>query len=99
MSNEQVVRDFCSAWRRRDLDEIMSYFTPDAVYHNVPTDPKVGTAEIRAIFAATRRCWTRGCGSTISHTRRSPSPGTSSGTTWSGTSSRATSRCTPAWTP
>ncbi len=49
---EQVVRDFCGAWVRRDLDEIMSYFTPDAVYHNVPTDPKTGTAEIRAIFEA-----------------------------------------------
>ncbi len=51
-SNEQVVRDFCGAWLRRDLDELMSYFTPDAVYHNVPTDPKVGTAEIRGIFGA-----------------------------------------------
>lgn len=50
--NERVVRDFCAAWLRRDLDELVSYFTPDAVYHNVPTDPKVGTAEIREFFAA-----------------------------------------------
>jgi hypothetical protein len=28
----EVVRDFCAAWSRLDLDELLAYFTEDAVY-------------------------------------------------------------------
>ncbi len=48
---EQIVRDFLGAWPRRDLDELMSFFAKDAVYHNVPVAPCVGTAAIRDTFA------------------------------------------------
>jgi limonene-1,2-epoxide hydrolase len=48
---ETVVRDFLAAWPRRDLDELMSFFAPDAVYHNVPVAPCVGGAAIRETFA------------------------------------------------
>jgi limonene-1,2-epoxide hydrolase len=48
---EQLVRDFLGAWPRRDLDELMSFFAPDAVYHNVPVAPCGGAAAIREIFA------------------------------------------------
>ena len=44
---EVIVREFCDAWSRSDLDEIMSYFAADAVYHNIPMDPVVGTDAIR----------------------------------------------------
>jgi limonene-1,2-epoxide hydrolase len=50
-SPETLVRDFLGAWPRRDLDELMSFFAPDAVYHNVPVAPCVGAAAIRATFA------------------------------------------------
>jgi limonene-1,2-epoxide hydrolase len=44
---EDVVTRFCDAWSRRDVDELLSFFTPDAVYHNVPIDPAVGHDAIR----------------------------------------------------
>jgi limonene-1,2-epoxide hydrolase len=47
----QLVRDFLGAWPRRDLNELMSFFAPDAVYHNVPVAPCVGAAAIRDTFA------------------------------------------------
>jgi limonene-1,2-epoxide hydrolase len=51
VSPETIVRDFCGAWPRRDLDELMSFFAPDAVYHNVPVAPCIGTAAIRETFS------------------------------------------------
>ena len=50
-SAEAVVRAFCAAWERVDIDEIISFFTADAVYHNIPVDPVVGTDAIRAMMA------------------------------------------------
>ena len=47
---EVIVREFCDAWSRSDLDEIMSYFAADAVYHNIPMDPVVGTDAIRTFI-------------------------------------------------
>jgi limonene-1,2-epoxide hydrolase len=51
MSDEQpidVVRRFCDAWARQDLDEIIAFFSDDAVYHNIPLAPVVGPEQIRA---------------------------------------------------
>jgi len=45
--SERVVNDFCQAWERRNLDEIMAYFTEDAVYHNIPMPPAKGKDAIR----------------------------------------------------
>ena len=44
----EVVRRFCAAWGAGDLDVIMSFFTDDAVYHNIPVDPVRGTDAIRS---------------------------------------------------
>ena len=44
----EIVADFCAAWTRLDLDELLGYFTPDAVYHNIPVAPVVGVDAIRA---------------------------------------------------
>lgn len=51
VSPEQVVKDFCAAWSRLDIDELMTYFTEDAVYHNMPMDPAVGHDAIRAVMS------------------------------------------------
>jgi limonene-1,2-epoxide hydrolase len=51
MSPEQIVRDFCAAVPRRDLQEILRFFAPDAVYHNIPFDPVEGHAAIEATLA------------------------------------------------
>jgi limonene-1,2-epoxide hydrolase len=51
MTDEQpidVVRRFCAAWARKDLDEITAFFSDDAVYHNIPLEPVVGPEQIRA---------------------------------------------------
>ncbi len=51
MTDEQpidVVRRFCDAWSRMDLDELMAFFSEGAVYHNIPLAPVVGPEQIRA---------------------------------------------------
>jgi limonene-1,2-epoxide hydrolase len=50
-ASKQLVTDFLNSWEGRDIDHICSFFTPDAVYHNVPVAPIKGIAGIREIFA------------------------------------------------
>jgi limonene-1,2-epoxide hydrolase len=52
LDNEQIILDFLAAWPRANVDELMSYFAPDAVYHNVPVAPIQGADRIREIFQA-----------------------------------------------
>jgi limonene-1,2-epoxide hydrolase len=47
---ETIVRDFCAAFRRKNVDEILAFFAADAVYHNMPIDPVRGTDAIRAVL-------------------------------------------------
>ena len=47
---ETVVRDFCAAWSRRDIAELLGYFTDDAVYHNIPLAPVSGKDGIREVL-------------------------------------------------
>ena len=49
-TSAQIVADFCAAWGRRDIDELLGFFTEDAVYHNIPTDPAKGHDAIRAVM-------------------------------------------------
>ena len=45
-NNLETVRRFCEAFSRRDPDEILNFFTDDAVYHNIPLAPLTGREEI-----------------------------------------------------
>lgn len=47
MTPEEVVRAELDAWSRLDVDEIMSYFTADAVWDNVPFGPVSSSSAIR----------------------------------------------------
>jgi limonene-1,2-epoxide hydrolase len=47
---EKVVNDFCKAWTRRNIDEIIGFFTDDAVYHNIPMELVKGTAAIKGLI-------------------------------------------------
>jgi limonene-1,2-epoxide hydrolase len=47
--NEKIVTDFCQAWSRMKLEEILGFMTEDAVYHNIPMAPAKGRAAIRAV--------------------------------------------------
>jgi len=49
-TSEDVVRRFCEAFARRDVDEILGFFTDDATYHNIPMEPAVGLDAIRALL-------------------------------------------------
>ncbi len=49
---EQVVMGFLAAWERGDIDELMDFFAPDAVYHNIPVPAVRGAPAIRAAFLA-----------------------------------------------
>lgn len=49
---KKLVSDFLHSWGGRDIDKIMGYFAPDAVYHNVPVAPIRGEKAIREIFEA-----------------------------------------------
>lgn len=49
-NNEQIVRDFIAAFGRLNVDEIMSFFTEDGVYHNIPWPPATGRAEVRKVI-------------------------------------------------
>jgi limonene-1,2-epoxide hydrolase len=48
--NERLVRDFCVAWKRRNINELLGYFADDAIYHNMPMQPVQGRDGIRQIF-------------------------------------------------
>ena len=46
--NSAIIDRFVAAWAKLDIDEIMSFFTPDAVYTNIPIEPpNEGTEAIR----------------------------------------------------
>ncbi len=47
---ERVVTEFCNAWPRKNIDELLGFFTDDAVYHNIPMEPARGKAAIRAVI-------------------------------------------------
>ena len=37
--NTDLVDRFVAAWKKLDVDEIMGFFSDDAVYTNIPIDP------------------------------------------------------------
>jgi len=45
---EKIVTEFCNAWPRKNIDELLGFFTDDAVYHNMPFEPARGKDAIRA---------------------------------------------------
>ena len=42
--------ELCEAWSRREIDEILDYFTKDAVYHNIPMPAVEGHEGIRNVL-------------------------------------------------
>ncbi len=46
MEPEAVVRAFCEAFARQDVEELLGFFAEDAVYHNIPFEPAVGREAI-----------------------------------------------------
>ena len=49
-NNEQIIRDFIAAWSRLDVDELVSYFTPDGTYYNMPARPVSGHEDLKTFI-------------------------------------------------
>ena len=47
---EKVVTEFCNAWPRKNIEELLAFFTDDAVYHNIPLDSAKGKEAIRSVI-------------------------------------------------
>ncbi len=48
--NTGITSEFTAAWKARDVEKIMSFFTPDCLYHNIPMEPLRGTEAIRGLI-------------------------------------------------
>lgn len=48
--NIETIRAFVDAWSRLDVDELVSYFTEDGVYHNMPLQPVQGQAALKGFI-------------------------------------------------
>lgn len=47
---EELVDRFLGTWERGDVAEMLAFFADDAIYHNMPMEPAVGTDSIRAVL-------------------------------------------------
>jgi limonene-1,2-epoxide hydrolase len=56
--NEQVIVDFIEAWSRLDPSELADFFTEDGVYHNMPSQPVEGRANVEALIRGFSAGWT-----------------------------------------
>jgi limonene-1,2-epoxide hydrolase len=46
-SADQLVTEFCKLWATPNAEQLASYFTEDAVYHNIPMPPVRGRTAIK----------------------------------------------------
>lgn len=49
-ANEKLVRAFVEACNANDLERVLAFFAPDALYHNIPLPPVRGVEAIRAVL-------------------------------------------------
>jgi limonene-1,2-epoxide hydrolase len=53
-SADEVVTEFCKLWTSPDPEQLAGYFTEEAIYHNIPTDPVQGREAIKEFIAGFR---------------------------------------------
>ncbi len=58
MDNEKIIREFIAAWSRLDAKELSAYFSDDGVYHNMPSGPVSGRANVEKMIAGFIAPWT-----------------------------------------
>ncbi len=56
-SNEHTVRAFIEAWSRLGVDELVGFFTPDGIYHNMMAKPVSGHDNLRRFIGGFIRGW------------------------------------------
>jgi len=56
--NAETIRAFLKAWERLDANELVSYFTTDGVYHNMPASPISGRDNLLKFIGGFIAPWT-----------------------------------------
>ena len=56
--NKEIIREFIGAWSRLDADELVSYFTEDGTYYNMPLAPVSGHDSLREFIGGFVSGWT-----------------------------------------
>jgi limonene-1,2-epoxide hydrolase len=51
MTPQETVEAFIAHWNACDIDAMLSLCAEDIVYHNIPMEPVVGTAQMREMVA------------------------------------------------
>jgi uncharacterized protein (TIGR02246 family) len=57
---DELVTEFCKLWASPDPERLASYFTEDAVYHNIPMESIQGREAIKEFIAGFTAAWCRG---------------------------------------
>ena len=57
-NNAETIREFIQAWSKLDTDILVSYFTTDGVYHNMPMGPVAGHDNLRKFIEEFLSAWT-----------------------------------------
>ena len=57
-NNIETIKAFIEAWTRLDADEIVSFFTDDGVYHNMPIEPVQGKDALKVFIQRFIADWT-----------------------------------------
>ena len=73
--NTELIDRFVDAWKRLDLDAIMSFFTDDAVYTNIPMDPPNRGKEMIRKTIEGFLGMSRGIEFVVHHTAENPAKG------------------------
>jgi limonene-1,2-epoxide hydrolase len=50
MTDIELVMEFIAACDARDIERVLSFFTPDCIYHNMPEEPLHGPEGVRSIL-------------------------------------------------
>jgi limonene-1,2-epoxide hydrolase len=48
--NEKLVTEFCNSLLSADMAKVVSYLSPDVLYHNIPWAPVTGHAGVRQVL-------------------------------------------------
>ena len=56
--NENIIKEFISAWSELNAEKLAEFFTEDGIYHNIPIEPVQGKEQVKQFIAAFIQPWT-----------------------------------------
>ncbi|HJL96410.1 MAG TPA: limonene-1,2-epoxide hydrolase family protein [SAR86 cluster bacterium] len=57
--NITIIKNFIAAWSNLDADELVSYFSEDGIYHNMPAEPVQGHDHLKSFIGGFIANWTK----------------------------------------